>query len=327
VALVLLSALVILPSNAGQLGEAPAPEEHEWCKNSAAKVDEICRFYGEGPACDGAATTHKQLCSSAGGAVSMLEVGVSVDGLTSAQCVEKLKKATRHLKTENTLLKETIKAKSGTKSKGGTKAKAGSKSKSGSELKNGNKSKAGSKSKSSTSNRRRRRRRRPYPTKLVFTQNEARILSKETQNVMRGHGCDGRGWLDRSKSNYRKYTTKRIKKYVRNGEPNYGMTQIFRSSKGFCAVKYGWASVIPSPFTTVQLLVYTKVACSDDKIKFVSRRTYLRGWSMKTSKGKALTFGCFAFNKKSACEKIAKLKWKPFTADNLAQDPAGFSVQ
>merc|ERR1712166_1498919 len=155
---------------------------------------------------------------------------------------------------------------------------------------------------------------------------------------MRGRGCvderavdcHNRGWLKRTKDLYNKYTEAYIKKNVgkrRNRKPNYGMTQIFRSSKGFCAVKYGYASVVLAPFKIVHLLVYSKVACSDDNVKFVTRRTYVRGWIMTSSKGKTQTFGCFAYNKGKHCKKIVKLKWKPLTSQLLAKDPASFSVQ
>jgi len=197
---------------------------------------------------------------------------------------------------------------------------------------------SGSRRRRSGSRRRRSgsRRRRSGPTKIVFSEEEAKVLSAETQNVMRGRGCvdhpecHHRGWLKRTKGLYKKYTEAHIKKNVgnrRNRKPNYGMTQIFRSSKGFCAVKYGYASVVLAPFKIVHLLVYSKVACSDDNVKFVTRRAYVRGWIMTSSKGKKETFGCFAHNKEKHCKKIVKLKWKPLTSQHLAKDPASFSVQ
>merc|ERR1712166_41574 len=58
----------------------------------------------------------------------------------------------------------------------------------------------------------RRRRSGVGPTKIVFSEEEAKVLSAETQNVMRGRGCvdhpecHNRGWLKRTKDLYKKFT-------------------------------------------------------------------------------------------------------------------------
>ena len=71
-----------------------------------------------------------------------------------------------------------------------------------------------------------------------------------------------------------------VKSKYRNGQPVYAVTlKEASSSGGMCMLKYGWsASLNPQTFK-MTILVYHKIACTDDGVKYVSRKKLLRAWN------------------------------------------------
>jgi hypothetical protein len=118
-----------------------------------------------------------------------------------------------------------------------------------------------------------------------------------------------------------------IKGQFRNGQPVYGaVVKESSSAGGTCILKYGWGATRDSNYK-MTILAYHKIACTDDGIKYVSRKLLLRAWNdipgMKPG-GVCNWCNCIGSYDVAACTSIAGETWSEATQDDVKHD---FSIQ
>ena len=119
--------------------------------------------------------------------------------------------------------------------------------------------------------------------------------------------------------------------YTKTGaQPAYGVTvKSTSSSGGTCVLKYGWApakSGGSGSSSTMSVIVYNKVICTDDDTNFVARKYYLRAWHSIPS-GDDNWGSCIGSYSDSHCAAIGAMTWTKVTASTKDKVEHAFAAQ